>query len=268
MDEFSAQLAALEQGVRERDAHVQHLNILLTQQQTTLQSQSSGMSVSQPDLHREMLARVKEFNGDDDKWPGRWFKQQSFLKANHIGYEALMGRIVHESDATRLTKTTLNNADKKLSSSLHYVLGLTFTEESKSLMIVRSVAVGEGAIALHKLLAEYQPDIVNRHLGLLMTTMNWTIRATDPITAVNELDLRITAFELRSNERMADTVKRGVLLKGLAPIAEVQKHVMKDSARLNFCERMRAEVVNLLRAEAALHMPMDVDGACLSGLKG
>ena len=105
-------------------------------------------------------------------WPGWWFKLQSFLKANHIGYEALIERIVHESDATRLTNTVLNNADKKLSSSLYYVLGLTMTDESKSLKIVRNVAVREGAIALHKLLAEYQPDIVNRHLGLLMRTMN------------------------------------------------------------------------------------------------
>ena len=72
---------------------------------------------------------------------------------------------------------------------------------------MRNVAVGEGAIALHKLLAEYQPDIVNRHLGLLMTTMNWTIRATDPITAISELDLRITAHELQSSEKMADTAK-------------------------------------------------------------
>ena len=63
-------------------------------------------------------------------------------------------------------------------------------------------------------------------------------------------------------------MKRGVLLKGLAPLAEVQKHVMKDSARLNSYVQMRAEVVDLLRAEAALHVPMDVDGACWSGPKG
>ena len=67
---------------------------------------------------------------------------------------------------------------------------------------------------------------------------------------------------------MADTVKRGVLLKGLAPLAAVQKCVMEDSARLNPHVQMRAEVVDLLRGEAALHMPMDVDGACLSGPKG
>ena len=116
---------------------------------------------------------------------------------------------------------------------------------AKSLKMVRNVAVGEGAIALHRLLAEYQPDIVNRHLGLLMTTMSWTIRATGPITAINELDLRITAYEVQSNERMADTVKRGVLLKALVLLAEVQKHVVKDSARLNSHEWMRAEVVDL-----------------------
>ena len=114
----------------------------------------------------------------------------------------------------------LNNADKKLSTSLYYVLGLTRTDESKSFKIVRIVVVGEGAIALHKLLAEDQPDIVNHHLGLLMSTMNWSIRTTDPVTAINELDLRINAYESQSGEKMAVTVKREVLLKGLALMVE------------------------------------------------
>ena len=140
-----------------------------------------------------MLEGVKEFDGDDGKWPGWWFKLQSFLKVNHLGYEGMIERIVQETDAANLNNAVLSSADKKLSSSLYYVLGLTMTDESKSLKIVRNVAVGEGAIALHKLLAEYQPDIVNRHLGLLMSTMNWSIRPTDPVTAINELDLRINA---------------------------------------------------------------------------
>ena len=119
------------------------------------------MSVSQPEVHRKMRARVQEFDGDDDKWPGWWFKLQSLLKANHPGYE----RIVHETDATKLNNSVWNNADKKLSSSLSYVLGLTVTDERMALKIVRNVAVGEGATALHKLLAQYQPDVVNRHLS-------------------------------------------------------------------------------------------------------
>ena len=103
---------------------------------------------------------------------------------------------------------------------------------------------------------------MNRHLALLMTSMNWTTCATDPITVINDLDLRITAYELQSGEKMSDTLKCGVLLKGLALLAVVQKHVMKDSARLDSYGQMRAEVVDVLSAEAALHMPLDVDGAC------
>ena len=53
MEEISARLNALEQVVRDRNAHIQHLITMLQQQ---------------PDLHREMLSRVKEFDGDDDKW--------------------------------------------------------------------------------------------------------------------------------------------------------------------------------------------------------
>ena len=98
---------------------------------------------------------------------------------------------------------------------------------------MRNVSVGEGAIVLHKLSAESQPHMVNRQLGLLMSTMNWSIRPTDPVTAINELDLRINAYELQIGERMADTVKRGVLPKGLAPLPEVRKHVMKVLARQN-----------------------------------
>ena len=171
-----------------------------------------------------MLARVKEFDGGDDKWPGWWFTLQSLLKANHLGYEGMIERIVLETASTNLNNAVSSSADQTLSSSLYYVLGLTMTDESKSLRIVRNGAVGEGAVALHKLLAVYQPDVVNRHLRLLMSTMSWSIRVIDPGTAVNELDLRITALELQSGE---------LLPKGLAPLAGVQKHVMKDSARLN-----------------------------------
>ena len=72
---------------------------------------------------------------------------------------------MQETEATKLTDTVLNHADKKLSSSLYDVLGLTVTDESKSLIIVRNVAVGKGAIALHKLLVEYQPRHRQPSLG-------------------------------------------------------------------------------------------------------
>ena len=76
MDEFSAQETALEQGVVGRGAeYAQHLKKVVTQQQTVVRSQqdvafnqvqSSGTSVAQPVRFCDMLARVKEFDGDGE----------------------------------------------------------------------------------------------------------------------------------------------------------------------------------------------------------
>ena len=55
---------------------------------------------------------------------------------------------MQEADATNLTDAVMN---RELSSSLHYVLGLTVTDESESLKTVRHASVGERATALHKL---------------------------------------------------------------------------------------------------------------------
>ena len=128
-------------------------------QQSALQAQSSG-SVPQPHPHREMWARVKEFDGDDDK------------------YEGMIERIAQGTDAPNLNNAVLSNVDKK------YAL-----EDGESETAVRD--------------------------------------------AVDELNKNPVAENFKLD--MADTVTRGALLKGLAPIAEVQKHVMKDSETEFLC---------------------------------
>ena len=129
MEEISARFNALEQGVRERDAHIQHLNTLL--QQSALQVQAATTAVPQPDLHREILARVIEFGGDDDKWPGWWFKLQSFLKANHLGYEEVIERIIQETDVANLNNAVLAPRTRNCRVRCrYYVLRLTMTDES------------------------------------------------------------------------------------------------------------------------------------------
>ena len=50
------------------------------------------------------------------------FKLQSFLKANHLKYEEMIKRITQETDAANVNNAVLSTADKKLSSSLYYVL--------------------------------------------------------------------------------------------------------------------------------------------------
>ena len=70
MDEIAAQFAALEQGARDvlLQQLTQHQTKIEAQHDVALdQAQSSGMSVSQPDLHREMFAQVTKFGGDHEK---------------------------------------------------------------------------------------------------------------------------------------------------------------------------------------------------------
>ena len=67
MDELATWLAALEQSVNESDVLIQDMNTMI-QQQSETQDQSGGTPISQPELHRERLARVKEFDGNEDKF--------------------------------------------------------------------------------------------------------------------------------------------------------------------------------------------------------
>ena len=64
---------------------------MMTQKQVTLQSQSSGLSVSQPNLHREMVERVKEFYGYDDKLSA---KNQQDIESDILGSLDKSSRVV------------------------------------------------------------------------------------------------------------------------------------------------------------------------------
>ena len=119
MEVISARLNALEQGFRDKRTNP------ASEYESALQAQSGTTSVPQPDLHREMLARLKEFDGDDGKWLGWWFKLQSVLQANHLGCDGMIERIAAETDVANLNNAVLSTADENLSSSLYHELGLT-----------------------------------------------------------------------------------------------------------------------------------------------
>ena len=91
---------------------------------------------------------------------------------------------MHESDATRLTDTTLNNADKKLSSSLYYVLGLTMTDDSAQC----------GSWGRCNCPAQVVGGVSGRDRQPSPGSADDDSCDRSPTTAINDLDLRITAF--------------------------------------------------------------------------
>ena len=58
---------------------------------------------------------------------------------------------------------------------------------------------------------------------------------------------------------LSDTIKRGILMKALANETELQKHVFRNSTRLDTYAKMRQEVMSALTAERAVHEPMGDD---------
>ena len=73
--------------------------------------------------------------------------------------------------------------------------------------------------------------------------------------------MKIMACELESGEVVADSIKRGLQLKGSGLLVEVQQFVMKDLSTLTTYNKLRTESLDLLRAGASQKMPMEVDGA-------
>ena len=75
---------------------------------------------------------------------------------------------------------------------------------------------------------EYQPNVVGRHLSLLMGVMNWQAKGTDVSASLEELDDKIRKYEMQSKETLTESVKNGVILKGLGTFPEIQKHLLKN----------------------------------------
>ena len=86
---------------------------------------------------------------------------------------------------------------------------------------------------MRKLLQEYQPDVIGRHLGLLMKVMRWEASA-DLAGSLEELDLKITEYENQSKETVAESIKVGIILKGLNYHPDLQKHLLRNANRSRF----------------------------------
>ena len=83
----------------------------------------------------------------------------------------------------------------------------------------------------------------------------------DVMVSISKLDEEIARYQKMSGEPVSDLIKRGILTKALKDHDELQKHVFRNSVRLNTYELLRAEVVSALTAERAVQDdPMEIGG--------
>jgi hypothetical protein len=113
---------------------------------------------------------------------------------------------------------------------------------------------GDGAGMWHKFCNEYSPklpDNVVTELGRLVE-YKFSGQSSQLSRDVRTLDLELTKYMRKSGELLSDTFKRGVLLKALSADAQLQKHIFRNSTRLNTFDLMRDEILFAAEAKKSL----------------
>ena len=108
-------------------------------------------------------------------------------------------------------------------------------------------------------------EIVNHHLGLLMSTVNWTIRPTDPVRNTNEYTLTITSTtSYRSVVQMEDSETWSVAESERQPLLRCRRSDAQDGLRKgrnSFEQQVSSKCWIIFVRKPSSFLPLDDDGA-------
>ena len=154
----------------------------------------------------------------------------------------------------------LDVENQELSMQLYFALVLVMPRESVGELIVRNVNQGEGAMAWRQILGEYASTEPGNVLAMWSKLGDLRFpQGSDIVVGINNMEEDMTRYQKMAGENLSDTIKRGILMKALTNETELQKHVFRNSTRLDMYAKMRQEVMSALTAERAVHEPMGDD---------
>ncbi|CAK0848555.1 unnamed protein product [Prorocentrum cordatum] len=164
------------------------------------------------------------------------FQCKAYLIAQDRRYRPLPDKC--EDGAQEVDGVNLSVQEEELSAQLYFALVLVMPEE------------------------EYVPSEAGNVLAMWTKLTDAKFEATDDVmVSISKLDEDMTKCQKMSGEPVSDLIERGILAKAFKDHAGLQKHVFRNSSRLNTCELLRAEVVSALTAErAARDDPMGIGG--------
>ena len=265
----------MDQQVRELVEQVQRLTAESQQMRTDLQqrdvaiAEMRGQIQGQADRDRgprgemmdpKILHKVKPFDGQRSSWKTFSFQYKAYLIAQDRRYRPLLEKC--EDGAQDVDNVNLTAQEEELSTQLYFALVLVMPEDTVGEMIVRNSSTGEGAECWRKLQKEYNPNEAGNVLAMWTKLTDTKFEAKDDVmVSISKLDEEIARYQKMAGEPVSDLIKRGILTKALKEHDELQKHVFRNSVRLNTYELLRAEVVSALTAERAVQDdPMEIGG--------
>ena len=202
--------------------------------------------------------RSQPFDGQRTTWKTFEFQWRAYLIAKDRKYRELLEKIDDPTEDVRNVDLDVEN--QELSMQLHFALVLVMPRESVGELIVRNVNQGEGAMAWRQILGEYASTEPGNVLAMWSKLGDLRFpQGSDIVVGINRMEEDMTRCQKMAGENLSDTIKRGILMKALTNETELQKHVFRNTTRLDTYAKMRQEVMSALTAERAVHEPMGDD---------
>ena len=247
---------------RKHAQEIQQRDIQLAEMRGTLTALNARGSRTGPSrselLDPKILHKVQPFDGQRTTWKTFEFQWRAYLIAQDRKYRELLEKIDDPTEDVR--NIVLDVENQELSMQLYFALVLVMPRESVGELIVRNVNQGEGAMAWRQILGEYASTEPGNVLAMWSKLGDLRFpQGSDIVVGINRMEEDMTRYQKMAGENLSDTIKRGILMKALTNETELQKHVFRNSTRLDTYAKMRQEVMSALTAERAVHEPMGDD---------
>ena len=208
-----------------------------------------------------LSGKPPNFDGAEAKWTDWSVVTRAYCAITHPQLGALMAQV--ENTAADIPLGGLDGANADASRQLYYILLILC--QSTALNIVVNAGELQGCIAWRRLHQRYEPKAKTRFAGQMLELLSWSFDG-DLQGRLELFERHLARFENDSKEKMSDPIKIGIVLRQLTE-GPLKQHLLMQSERLQLWPDFRDEIVNIRRAQASLHMPMDI-GARNKGGKG
>ena len=265
------QVQQLQAQLQQQQQDAQQQQQLLATQMQQLQQQLAAVQAPQvapPQASHSAvqddtryLSRIKEFNGDTQRWHGWSFKFQAFVLSLDPEFERWLRLTTGANLDVDVVNAALGADDRVRSLRFFNLLILSMTNDSKSYKIVERAGKGQGAVAWRHLRREYEPETAGAQAGLMLKLMKTRFPATaDIVDELNALDLLIERYETLASDVISDGVKVGVVQLALEHHQDYQEHLLRNATRLDTYANVVAELRTIIQAKTAINTDMQVDG--------
>eukprot|EP00971_Amphidinium_carterae_P319662 6353145-Amphidinium_carterae.1 len=234
----------------------------VTQQLATVQAAQAAQPAvpaprvsATPTIDTRALGKPDHFDGSTNAWKD-W---STVLRAYSGAVNPELQRHMHRAETTEdaVDNLALSVDASSASQTLYYIL-IMLCKGSALTRVVNS-GTAEGLQAWRSLCRFYELKTATRHASLLLEVLNFDFQG-EPQERIAAFDRVVSRCKLAAGEVVGSKVKVGLILKQL-PDGGLKQHLVLNLERWDTYEKLRSEVENIARAQAAAQhstIPMDL----------